>query len=219
MTQHLNLIGRKFEKLTVISQAESRNRKAFWNCKCDCGTASVVRTSSLTSGNTRSCGCLQKEIASLEGKKRYKHGFSSKGLCSSGVYKSWSHMKQRCLNENNKSYPRYGGRGIEVCEEWIEFENFYKWALENGYKKGLSIERINKDGDYRPDNCKWATSREQNNNKSGNQIILYQGQEKTIGEWAEILNIKYSTLHARIKNGWDVKQAFLTPVGKQSVPG
>lgn len=121
-------------------------------------------------------------------------------------------MKARCENPKNPKYRIYGKRGIKVCEEWHDFETFYDWAVENGYERGLTIDRINVNGDYEPDNCRWATIREQNNNKRNTIFILAYGQMRTISEWSDITGIEYITIYNRIRHGYIGEQA-LAPVG------
>lgn len=134
------------------------------------------------------------------------------GDCRSKLNKVWRNMKDRCYNPNNKRYPHYGARGITVCEEWKNsYVAFKAWAIANGYKAGLSIDRVNNDGIYEPSNCKWSNSFEQNNNFSRNHFITYQGITKSICEWARMVNIHHNTLDYRIKKGWDIGKALNYP--------
>jgi hypothetical protein len=157
-------------------------------------------------GNTRSCGCLQKEIARKKGAESLKHG-----LINSRLYRIWAHMKERCHNPMCADYKNYGGRGIMVCNEWEEFTPFYKWAMANGYKDNLTLERIEINGNYEPENCKWIPKAEQANNKRNNRLISYKGQQKTLAQWANILGLRYGLLHTRLSCGWSVKRVFETP--------
>jgi len=155
----IDLIGKKFNRLTVISrEGRSPSNKIMWKCLCDCGKILDIIGASLKNGNTKSCGCLNDENRLIN---NLKHGKSK-----TKMYKSWSDMKSRCLNKNNKNYSRYGGRGISVCNEWLKFEPFMKWAIANNYDESLEIERRNNNKNYEPSNCKWATRKEQNNNTS-----------------------------------------------------
>lgn len=148
-----DLVGKRFGRLTVLEYAGSER----WKCVCDCGGTALVRTNNLILGNTRSCGCYQRNVASRVSRK---HGDSSMPL-----YKVWCSMKQRCCNPNSKAYRDYGGRGIRICDEWVDYEPFREWAMSAGYKQGLTIDRIDNDGNYCPDNCRWVGMSVQNANK------------------------------------------------------
>lgn len=201
------MLGKTYGRLTVIEKAEpGKHGKSRVVCLCDCGESVVVETNSIKSGNTRSCGCLQKEVAARRCREGVKHG-----KIMTRVYKTWAHMKARCLNENDGSYKNYGGRGIGVCEEWLEFEPFNEWAMANGYSPRLTIERIDNDGNYEPENCKWADRLTQANNKRNNRVIAFKGEQKTLAEWSRTLGIKYNTLNTRLSCGWSVERALGTP--------
>lgn len=211
-----NLAGKMFGRLKCIEKVgrDPVSRTIRWLCECSCGQQLIVRSTSLLTGNTKSCGCLQRESARKVGRRKI-HGLSEES--NTGIYKSWAHMKQRCLNPNNKSYPRYGGRGIRICDEWMDVKNFYDWAVNNGFREGLTLERIDLDGNYEPSNCCWADRKVQNNNKSSNVLIAYRGKEKTLAQWADELGFNYGTLYSRIQGrGWDVIKAFETPVRRRS---
>lgn len=130
------------------------------------------------------------------------------------LYHIWFDMKRRCYQEQNKRWEKYGGRGIKVCCEWLhDFQAFFDWSMANGYSDSLTIDRIDMDGDYSPDNCRWADKFQQANNRSNNHYIAFRGETKTMMEWSKVLGMSYTTLRRRINSGWDVERAFLTPIG------
>lgn len=190
----LDLVGLKFGKLTVLSELKERNNhgKVLFCCKCDCGNEVTIIGSKLKSGWSKSCSCLQKEKAKLSKPANKIHG-----LTRTSIYTTYHSMIARCNNKNNASYPDYGGRGIKVCERWMEsFENFNSDMGEKPTTEH-SIDRIDVNGNYEPSNCRWATRIEQENNKRNNAIIFYKGKNYTIAQLSKILNINYSTLWNR----------------------
>ena len=160
--------GLKFNRLTAIEcVGTNKNREKMWKCKCDCGNTSFVRFSALSHGLTKSCGCLQRENAK---KANTKHGLSN-----TRIYKIWEDMKNRCYQKSYHAYKHYGGRGISICEEWAEsFQTFYDWAKTHGYKDDLSIDRIDVNGNYSPNNCRWATQKTQIQNRRTKKEIYYE---------------------------------------------
>ena len=167
MGKFIDLTGQKFGRLTVIERADNTKQgQAKWLCQCDCGRKTVVMGKSLRNGNTKSCGCLQKETI---GYKRTIHGQTN-----TRFYRIWCGMKSRCYNKKNPHFHLYGGRGIKVCNEWLkDFQTFYDWAIANGYADNLTLDRINVNGNYEPSNCRWITRKEQNNNKRAEPIIIF----------------------------------------------
>ena len=144
-------MGQKFGRLTVLFFIQIKNHRARWLCKCDCGNLIEVASSDLIGGNTKSCGCYQ----SMRAKEaNLKHGYASRDN-KKRIYKIWAKIKRRIFNKNTDGFSYYGGKGIKMCSEWMDFINFKNWALENGYKDILSIDRIDSDGDYKPENCQW----------------------------------------------------------------
>lgn len=202
-----DLTGQRFGRLVVIERAEnyvqpSGQKKTQWRCKCDCGNEIITVGYNLTRGLCTSCGCVRIERLVQMNKT---HGKSNHILFS-----KWEHMKDRCYNPKDKRYKNYGGRGIKICNEWLNsFESFYEWSLENGYKDGLTIDRIDVNGNYEPNNCRWTTWDVQCNNRTNNVYIEYNGEINTLKQWCDILNIDYKKAHNRIhKLKWDVKRAF-----------
>lgn len=218
MGKFQDLTGRRFGRLTVIKLHEKKQQykngkksgfEYYYLCKCDCGNEKIIRSYALTENMTQSCGCLHKEMVSTKTREK----IITHGLSRSDLYRKWAGMKSRCYNNKEINFYLYGGRGVKVCEEWQEFEPFYNWATKNGYKKGLTIDRINVNGDYEPKNCRWATIKEQQNNRRNNHYLTYNGKTHTITEWAEITGIRAKTIMARInKYKWTTKKALTTEV-------
>lgn len=206
---HPQLKGKKFNKLTVLEFSHvSQKREACWKCQCECGNVCIATTTDLRKGHKKSCGCLKNEKSY---RNSYKHGLSKTPL-----YSIWLSMKDRCLNENNKYFNNYGSRGITVCDEWKDdFMNFYNWAIANGYSDNLSIDRIDVNGNYEPSNCRWATKKEQQNNKRDNVLITYKGKTKTLQEWADETGISRNTLMKRKRSGWNDEDIVSKPVNKK----
>lgn len=203
MSKASNLINQKFGKLLVISRAEnSKTGKTRWLCICECGTKTIVHRDNLVLGKTRSCGCAKFESHNK------KHGFTKTDL-----HNKWLSMRQRCNDINHKSYKNYGAKGIYVCTEWNNcFEEFANWSFNNGYKKGLSLDRIDNSKGYCPSNCRWVNWKTQCNNRKSNIIIKYDGKEKTLKEWQEILNFDYDLVNQRIhRYNYSFEEAISTP--------
>lgn len=176
-----------------------------YNFKCYCGKIFISNVYDIIKNKTKSCGCLKSAQLSQRNKNNSIHG-----MWLSPIYKAWSSMISRCYNKNNDSYVRYGGRGITVCDEWRkDFLSFYKDMGER--PDGYSIERKNYNLGYFKDNCIWATSKQQANNRSTNKLIEYNGEIKTLSEWSEITGIKSCTLSKRLKYGWSIKDTLTRP--------
>ena len=211
MSKITNLVGLKFGNLTVIArfpinEISSKSVKAKWICDCDCGEKAIARTDHLKSGNTISCGCVKKSRGQKRFTKHKKHG--------SRVYNSWRGMIERCRDSKNVGWKNYGGRGIKVCDRWKEFENFYTDMGEPPSEKH-SIDRINVNDNYDVNNCRWATPEEQCSNKrfylpSNTKFIEFNGESKSISQWARDKNIPRSTLACRLAYGWSVEKALNT---------
>lgn len=210
MSKLIDHTGQKFGRLTVIKRNEEstiNGKHATWLCICECGKECHPRGADLRRGKQVSCGCLKNEKASA---RSWKHGMSHSKLNS-----VWKSMKQRCGNPNNKDYPGWGEKGITVCHEWAnDFKCFYDWSIKSGYSDGSSIDRIDNEKGYSPENCRWATQTEQANNRSDNRTFLYKGKMSTLSELARMSSNKYSTIQTRINLGWSVQSAVETPAVK-----
>lgn len=205
MPKLIDLTGKRFGRLIVIKRAdEKKYGQVTWLCKCDCGNETLVTTCSLNSQNTKSCGCYARELQ-RDLHKKHSSSFSP-------IYRIHSHMISRCYNSNVERYKNYGGRGITVCDEWQGengFLNFYKWAVENGYSDGLSIERIDVNGNYEPSNCKWITMREQKYNTTRSILITLGSETHCLAEWCELKNLNYPKVYQRIhKLKWTYERAL-----------
>ena len=198
MPQTIPMIGKRFGRLTVIAEGDKSgtSRQARWVCRCECGRiTSPILGNKLRSGETKSCGCYKRDLV-IE--RSTKHN-----LCHTRIHNIWVGMKNRCYNPNSPKYHRYGARGIRVCDEWLNnLEAFYDWAMANGYQDDLSIDRRDNDGNYCPENCRWATSEVQSNNKGHHIMLEINGETKTIAQWARETGLKYRTIHARYNRGW-----------------
>jgi len=210
MPKKIDLTGRRFGRLIALYDTGEREyRMVVWHCKCDCGNEVDVRGDNLTSGNTTSCGCYQRERTA---EVHTTHGMSRQGEYHP-VYWAWRTMLQRCENPNYKQYENYGGRGIKVCGEWHDPQVFISWALANGWQEGLSIDRIDNDGNYEPGNCRWVTVKVQARNKRNNHLITFDGKTQTMAGWAEELNISYNVLKQRIDQyHWPIERALTEPI-------
>ena len=206
----INHIGERYGRLVVVEEAQSIRRKSDnrsitqWVCKCDCGNTVIVKTDCLGK-RTNSCGCLSYENCS---KLKKTHGMTKTRL-----FTIWMNMKHRCNDKNNKSYKNYGGRGIKICEEWKDsFIIFKNWAYENGYDDSLTIERIDVNGDYCPENCTWIPLNEQCKNKRTSRKYTFNGETHCMTDWSKIYNIDFSALRKRLNSGWDIEKALTTPL-------
>lgn len=194
-----NLTGERFGRLIVLSRAKNKNNRVMWLCQCDCGNKTTVQSNHLSDGSTSSCGkCADAR--------------------NSRLYRSvWNKIFQRCYNRNNRDYKNYGGRGIKVCDEWRDFIVFRNWANANGYDEtapygACTLDRIDVNGDYGPNNCRFVNLTMQCRNKQYNHFVSYKGETKTISEWAEITGISANALYNRFNRGWSAERAFSQPV-------
>lgn len=186
-----NLTNKYFGHLKVLGFDHMGPRgRSYWQCRCECGEVVVVRRDRLISGHTTSCGCYATDVN--------KERMTKHGLSTTRLYSIWRGMRQRC---RDTKYERYGGKGIQVCDEWDDFREFYNWAIHNGYEPNLSIDRIDNDGDYCPENCRWVDNIVQGNNKCTNRYIEYNGITHTVSEWSRIFGVHRESLNYRIKHG------------------
>jgi hypothetical protein len=200
--------GKRYFRLHVLKFDCVKNNTAHWLCKCDCGTVKSIAGPHLRFGKTRSCGCFFRDVAKVINKT---HGYASNGEISS-TYKIWVGMKKRCLNVNDRAFKYYGGRGIKVCERWVNsFENFLADMGERPV--GKSLGRINNDGNYCPENCRWETDIQQANNSRNCRYINFGGKIQPATAWAHELGLAPSVLLWRLNNDWTIEQAFTTPQG------
>lgn len=193
-----DISGQKFGRLTVLDKLHNHHkRNTYWLCVCECGNLVEVQGSTLKNGRSKSCGCLLKDTNTKHGKAHIP------------LYNVWVSMKQRCYNKCNKRYENYGQRGIAVYDEWKDdFQAFYDWAMSHGYKEGLQIDRIDVNGNYEPNNCRWVDVKTQQRNKSNNKLYTINGVTHCLSEWCETFNLKYDTVHMRLYRGWSIERAL-----------
>lgn len=205
----IDLIGRRFGKLVVISRAEnSKDDRSMWLCKCDCGKEKIIKGKYLLNGNTKSCGCLSTELLI---RRNIESGCRG-GESYEKIYYTWYNMISRCKKGHGEDGENYKSRGISICKEWESYENFRDWSLENGFSENLTIDRVDNDGDYEPSNCRWTTVQVQANNRRSNHNVEFNGVTKTLADWSRFLNLDYGMLRARIKYGWGTDRLFSPPM-------
>jgi len=207
MGTKIDISGMVFNRLTVIKQSDKRiGKEIMWECVCECGGFKTTRAADLKNGKTKSCGCLNSEVLI---KRNTKHGFSK-----TRIYEIWQGMIKRCTNPKSEFYHIYGGRGIKVCKRWMVFINFYN-DTKSTYKDDLSIDRFpNTNGDYEPNNFRWATEEQQANNKTTNVLLTYNNKTLTISQWAKEVGIHQGVIGARLIRGWDIERALTFPIQK-----
>ena len=212
--------GRKYGRLTIIKEVSPIGKRRMILCKCDCGTVGEYSMDRVLHGRTQSCGCIRSEMLSRYRKSDNIPRKYTKEIRHSRLYRIWNSMKNRCYTKNSGGYIKYGAKGIRVCDEWRkDFMAFYNWSLKNGYSDELTIDRIDFTGNYEPSNCRWATTKEQANNKSNVIRLEYNGEEKTIPEWSAITGIPAPDIWQRINRlKWSIEKALTQPIrddGKQ----
>lgn len=196
-----DITGQRFGRLVALNFShKDKNRKTYWDFQCDCGNIKTLRTDQVKNGNIKSCGCLKKEQDNInlnrKGSEPWK--YDSKGLSQHPLYHKWGGMKRRCYDVHDSKYDKYGGRGIQMCKEWLHsFKAFYDWSIDNGWEEGLQIDRIDNDGNYEPNNCRYVTAKENCNNRSTTRKIEINGITHSITEWCEIFNIEPHSLYEK----------------------
>lgn len=203
MGRYRDLTGERFGRLRVLQRDGcNKHGQVKWWCRCDCGTEKHVLGTCLTRGMTASCGCLHREVTGNINK--------SHGMTRTRIYAIWHSMIDRCHLPTNDAYSRYGGRGIHVCSEWHDFTKFY--ADMGDAPKGMSLERVDNDGDYYPENVVWADAKTQANNRRSNVVLEHNGKKQTMQQWCDELSLKIGTVWARINRGWDAGRALTQEV-------
>lgn len=201
--------GMEFGRLTIIDHFK-KNGRTYWHCICSCGNKCDVSQNNLVCGKAKSCGCLNRELASARATKH--------GLSKTRIHRIWSGLFSRCENENFSEYHNYGARGIKVCDEWQRpdgFMNFYNWSMDNGYVDNLSLDRVDTNGDYCPENCRWATPKEQSNNTRRNVLLTYNGVTMNITQWEDSLGLRHGLIGSRKRSGWTDEECLTIPVGQK----
>lgn len=195
MPRKYDLLGKKFGRLTVYAVCYNKRGKRAWKCLCDCGNENIVETAELIRGKSTSCGCYRKE--------KNLNIVTTHGMTNTRLFHIFDSMKARCYRKKSINYNLYGGRGIKICDEWLnDNKKFFEWAFKNGYKEDLTIDRIDVNGNYEPSNCRWITVKEQARNRRTNTMFTYKGQTKCLKEWGEITGLCPATIGYRIKHNY-----------------
>ena len=195
------IAGQKFGMLTVVQFSHINNGGYYWLCRCDCGTVKPMPISNLKRGDTKSCGCNRTKVNITHGLTHHK------------IYGVYVNMIERCYNSKNKSFKHYGGRGISVCDDWKnDNTKFFSWAFASGWQESLQLDRIDNEGNYSPENCRFITHKVNVNNRRNNRLLTYKGQAKTFTEWAEISGVSRKLIEYRLNQGMSAEEAITKPV-------
>lgn len=206
MSKQIDITGQRYGRLVPLYRVENdKYGRSAWMCQCDCGTRKVISANDMRSGKSRSCGCLERENRlSIKNRSKRTHQ-----MHNTRIYHIWQGAKNRVFNKRDEHWPDYGGRGITMCKEWASsFECFRDWAFANGYSDDLTIDRIDVNGDYCPDNCRWATKADQQRNKRNNRYYTYNGKTQLIPAWAKEFGVTDSTIRSRIRRGISPEKVF-----------
>ena len=211
-----DLTGQRFGRLVVVKFIETVNRVSWWRCKCDCGNEHSTTTSRLRSGQTKSCGCYAAEYRGNKPRavEKARQANTKHGGTHERLFRIWTSMRSRCSDKSAPAYKWYGAKGIKVCEEWSEYPKFREWSYENGYddkakKHNCSIDRIDPNGDYCPENCRWADAETQGENKTNVVLYEYNGEKHSLTAWARKYGIHPDTMRWRVKRlGWSLEKAI-----------
>ncbi len=202
MPKFRDLTGDKFGRWTVIKWEYKKYAEQFWLCKCECGVEKIVIGGTLKTGKSKSCGCYSADVTRTH------------GMEGTIIYNTWAQMLARCRNVKHKEYKNYGMRGISVCDSWLNFKNFY--ADMGDKPDGMSLDRINNDGNYEQSNCKWSTQKEQIRNRRVSPIYEFNGEKKPLSEWCEIYNLPWRRIYERMRKGWTIEKALTEPIRNKS---
>jgi len=221
MPAFIDITGQKYGRLTAIKivSTGSRKKKGKWLFRCDCGNEIVCAACGVKSGNTKSCGCLKREKSHKTGVRTIKlihQNQITHNMTGKRIYRIYKNMKTRCYNPKTKCYPHYGGKGIKICNEWLNDPcTFINWALSHGYNDSLTIDRIDSDGDYCPENCRFITQAMQTQNTSRNRFIELNGVKKTVSQWAREYGISPDPIYELIGKGISPVDAMLKKIPQE----
>lgn len=210
MPKFIDLTGERYGRLTVLRRSSKNctpngTPRVYWECLCNCGNMATVSSNGLRCGRTKSCGCLYTE--------RIQSANITHGGRKTRLYNIWSNMKQRCINPKGTMFEYYGGRGIAVCPDWLNsFSSFQNWALSSGYTDELTLDRLDNDGDYCPENCHWIPMFEQAKNRRNIHNLTFNGKTMSVTEWGDVTGFGYHVIKDRLRHGWSVERTLTEPI-------